>query len=150
MKNRLRHAIVIAALTAIAAAPAPDWRFAASSGDKPNRTIYVIDVASITRSGDNVDFRTQSIFESMTESRDFDRSVTKRHGNCTTMSSQIVENSYYARGEFLDTDQTSSDPIAHKDGSIMYDVLAQACGKEPFQKDTVANPEFAARNYFAQ
>lgn len=144
------RAAALIALTAAAPAFAQDWRVSAISGAKPDRTVYLIDASSIARHGDAVDFTTQSVFEQLTDSRDFDRSVTRRHGTCSAMSSQIVENSYYAKGSFQNTDETPGNLIAHKQGTIMYDVLAQACGAKALEADSVASPETSVRNYFAK
>jgi hypothetical protein len=76
--------------------------------------------------------------------------VTKRRGTCSAMSSQIVENTYYNKGSFQNTDEAPGNVIAHKAGTIMYDVLAQACGAKPLAAGSVASPETAVRNYFAK
>lgn len=144
------RAAALLALTAATPAFAQDWRVSAISGEKPDRTVYLLDAASIVHNGDTVTFTTQSIFERLTASRDFDRSVTKRRGTCSTMSSQIVENSYYANGSFQNTDSTPGNVIAHNEGTVMYDALAQACGKKAMEQDSVANPETTVRNYFAK
>lgn len=149
----IRFACRAAALIALAAATpafAQDWRLSATSGEKPDRTVYLIDAASIVRHGDVVDFRTQSIFEQITASRDFDRSITKRHGTCSTMTSQIVENSYYAKGEFQNTDSTPGNIVTHKEGTVMYDALSQACGTKALEDGTISDPETRIRTYFAQ
>lgn len=145
-----RHALVLLALTAATPAFAQDWRVSAISGEKPDRTVYLLDATSIARNGDTVTFTTQSIFEQLTESRDFDRSVTKRRGTCSSMASQIVENTYYAKGSFQNTDSTAGNMISHKDGTVMYGVLEQACGTKPLEKDSIAHPETTVRNYFAK
>jgi hypothetical protein len=143
-----RHALTLLALTGATPALAQDWRIASAAGAKPDRTIYLIDAASITRTGDTVRFTTQSIFESLSGTRDFDRSITLREGDCTAMSSRIVENSYYAAGAFQSKDSTGSQVIAHKPNTIMYGVLEQACGTKPIDGGKIADPETAIRNYF--
>ena len=145
-----RHALVLLALTGATPAFAQSWRVASLSGEKPDRTVYLLDADSIARSGDTVRFTTQSVFEKLTDTRDFDRSVTRREGNCTTMSSAIVENSYYAGGSYQNNDTTRGNMIAHKENTIMYSVLAQACGKKAMEQGVVANPEAAVRAYFAK
>lgn len=150
MNTLARHALVLLALTGATPAFAQDWRVAAISGDKPDRSVYLLDSASIVRNGNMVEFTTQSIFESTSDGRDFDRSVSKRRGDCTAMSSAIIQNSYYARGAFMNTDNTAGNSIAHREGTVMYGVLATACGKKPLEEGTIANPEAAVRNYFSK
>jgi hypothetical protein len=145
-----RHLLVLLALTGATPAFAQSWHVAAMSGAKPDRTVYLLDTDSIARTGDMVRFTTQSVFEKLTDTRDFDRSVTRREGNCATMSSTIVENTYYAGGSYQNNDATRGNTIAHKENTIMYSVLAQACGKRQIEQGTVANPEAAVRAYFAQ
>lgn len=144
------RAAALLVLTAATPAFAQDWRVSAISGEKPDRTVYLLDAASIVHNGDTVNFTTQSVFEHTTESRDFDRSITKRRGTCSTMSSQIMQNSYYANGTFMNTDDSPGDMIQHNEGTVMYDALAQACGKKAMEQGSVANPEVTVRNYFAQ
>ena len=150
MTRFARHALLLLALTGATPAFAQDWRVSAISGAKPDRTVYLLDAASIAHNGDTVTFTTQSIFEQLTASRDFDRSVTRRKGSCSAMSSQIVENSYYAGGSFQNTDSTPGNMISHKEGTVMYDALEQACGKKAMEQDSIANPETTVRNYFAK
>jgi hypothetical protein len=150
MTRFARHALLLLALTGATPAFAQDWRVAAISGAKPDRTVYLLDTASIVRNGDAVSFTTQSIFEHLTEGRDFDRSVTRRFGDCTAMASAIIENTYYARGSFQSTDATKGSSIAHKDGTVMYGVLQMACGTKPLEAGSIASPETTVRNYFAK
>lgn len=138
------------ALAVASPAFADDWRVSTISGEKPARTVYLIDVSSILRDGDTVTFMTQSIFENTTANRNFDRSITRRRGSCSAMSSQIIENSYYANRVFLNTELTPGDVITHRDGTIMHDVLAQACGIKAINAATIANPESQVRGYFAK
>lgn len=145
-----RYALPLLALTAATPAFAQDWRVAAISGAKPDRTVYLVDNATIIRNGDDITLTTQSIFERITESRDFDRSVTRRFGNCTTMASAIIENTYYAAGTLKSNDKTKGNTIAHQQGTVMYGVLEKACGKKPFDAGAVNNPETAVRTYFAK
>ncbi|MES2987155.1 MAG: surface-adhesin E family protein [Pseudomonadota bacterium] len=146
-----RHAALLLALTAAAPAFAQDWRIAATAGAKPARSVYLIDAASIVRNGDTVTFMSQTVFESLSETRDFDRSVTKRQGTCSNLASRIMQNSYYARGVFSNTDSTpSANIIAHREGTVMYGVLQTACGVRAMQAGTIANPEAHVRAYFAK
>src|ERR1044072_9000209 len=144
------RAALLIALTGATPAFAQDWRVSAISGEKPDRTVYLLDAASIVHNGDSVTFTTQSVFEHTTDARDFDRSVTKRRGTCSTMSTQIVENSYCVNGSFQNTDSTPGNMIQHKDGTVMYDALSQACGKKAMEQNSIANPETTVRNYFAK
>jgi hypothetical protein len=150
MTRFARYAVALIALTAAAPAFAQDWRISAISGEKPDRTVYLIDASSVARTGDTVTFTTQSIFEQLTDSRDFDRSVTKRRGTCSAMSSQIVENTYYAKGSFQNTDSSPGNIITHKPNTVMYDALQMACGLKPLEQDAIAHPETTVRNYFAK
>jgi hypothetical protein len=150
MTRFARHALLLLALTAATPAFAQDWRVSAISGAKPDRTVYLLDAASIVHNGDTVTFTTQSIFEQVTDTRDFDRSITKRKGSCSAMASQIVQNSYYVNSTFQNTDSTPGNMITHKDGTVMYDALSQACGKKAMEQDSIANPETTVRNYFAK
>ncbi|MES2444176.1 MAG: surface-adhesin E family protein [Pseudomonadota bacterium] len=150
MTRFARYALPLLALTAATPAFAQDWRVAAISGAKPDRTVYLLDNAAIVRSGDSITFTTQSVFEQLTEGRDFDRSVTRRFGDCTTMASAIIQNSYYARGAFVSTDSTKGSTIAHREGTVMYGVLEKACGKKALEGNTLTNPESAVRAYFAK
>jgi hypothetical protein len=54
------RAAALIALTAATPAFAQDWRVSAISGEKPDRTVYLLDASSIIRSGDSVNFTTQS------------------------------------------------------------------------------------------
>lgn len=150
MTRIARHGLLLLALTGATPAFAQDWRVSSISGEKPDRAVYLIDAASIVHNGDTVDFTTESIFESLSGSRDFDRSVTKRHASCSAMSSQIVENNYYASGKFQSSDTTPGQMLTAKSGTLIYDVIEQACGKAVLQQDTVADPEAAVRAYFAK
>lgn len=145
-----RYALPLLALTAATPAFAQDWRVSGVSGTKPGRTVYLVDTAATVRNGDAVSFTTQSIFEQLAEGRDFDRSVTKRRGNCSTMASAIAENSYYANGSLLNTDTTLGSTIAHNEGTVMYSVMEKVCGKKTFDGGSIAHPETAVRAYFAK
>lgn len=144
------RAALLLALTAATPAFAQDWRVTAMSGEKPDRAVYLVDSASVVRNGDTVNFTTQSVFERTTDVRDFDRSVTKCRGLCSTMSSAIAENSYYADGSFKNTDSTLGSTLAHKEGTVMYASMEMVCGKKPFTGDSITNPETAVRAYFAK
>jgi len=145
-----RYVLPLLALTAATPAFAQDWRIAAISGAKPDRSVYLVDQAATVRNGSAITLTTQSIFEKLTEGRDFDRSVTRRFGDCTTMSSAIIENTYYANGYLKSKDKTKGNTIAHREGTVMYGVLAKACGQKPFEGNMLVNPETAVRAYFAK
>jgi hypothetical protein len=140
--------VILIALTAATPAFAQDWRIAAMIEERPDRTIYYIDAASITRSGDTVRFTTQSVVDGLTDDRAFDRSVTRRNGNCRTMSSAIVANTYYANGALLLNDTEPSPAMSHKAGTIIYSLLAQVCGEQPLDATRIDDPEGTARAYF--
>jgi len=145
-----RYALPLLALTAATPAFAQDWRVAAISGAKPERTVYLVDNGAIIRNGDDITLTTQSIFETLKEGRDFDRSVTRRFGNCTTMASAIIENTYYVSGKLINNDKSKGNTIAHREGTVMYGVLEKACGKKPLEGNSLSNPESAVRAYFAK
>lgn len=140
---------LLLALTA-AAPPADGWRIADTGGSKPDRSAYFIDSYSVVRSGETVRFRTSTIFENLTDDRDWDRSITTREGNCTTKSSAIVENRIYAKGVLIDTMTTRGDTVTHGPQSLMRAVLNMVCGDEAYGGPVVADPLAAARTAFAK
>jgi hypothetical protein len=141
--------LVLAMLILTGAAPAfaQQWHVASVNGEAPDRTVYFVD-AAFRRTGTIVRFSTQSIFESLTDGRDFDRSVTQRRGNCATMSSAIMRNEYYARGRLLSSDPSPGSEIRHSEGTILYGVMQIVCGARALDGSAVATPEANARAYF--
>jgi hypothetical protein len=92
--------LLLAATALIAASPAAaqTWRIASTGGTAPGRSVYFVDLSSIQRTGSTVIFTTSTIFEGITADRDWDRSVTKRKGDCTAKSSQILQNTFFDGG----------------------------------------------------
>lgn len=138
------------ALTAAAPLPADGWRMADTGGSGADRSAYFIDSYSVVRSGETVRFRTSTIFENITQERDWDRSITTREGNCTTKSSTIVENRIYARGALIETVTTRGNTVTHGPESLMRAVLNMVCGDEAYGGPVVADPVAAARAAFAK
>lgn len=126
---------------------AQQWHVASVSGDAPDRSVYFVD-ANFRRTGNVVRFSTQSVFESLTDGRDFDRSVTQRRGNCATMASTIMRNDYYVDGRLLSSDPAPGSEITHREGTILYGVMQIVCGTRQVDGEPVATPEANARAYF--
>lgn len=127
-------------LTATPAA-AESWRLSGRSADGPGASVFLIDMDSIEREGDHVRFTTQSVYRSTTESRDFDRSIIERVGNCALGASIIVRGIYHRGNTVLDDNRWPGDIIKHSPGSLMESTLQVACGRIAPEGPVVANPQ---------
>ncbi|MBN8844232.1 MAG: hypothetical protein J0H88_13405 [Sphingomonadales bacterium] len=136
----------------LAAAGATEgWRFVdtGSSGDGI-ASAYFVDSYSVARNGDTVRFRTSTIFNTTTEDRDWDRSITQREGSCAAKASTIVTNEYYRNGKLLDRDTNPGERRTHSAGSMMHGAMSMVCGDEAYGGPVVADPVAAAKAEFAK
>lgn len=141
--------------TSSTAVPPPSmtgvWRLASNAGAKPNRSLFYIDTASIRRDGDMIDFKSVTLYEGGTSSdRDYDRSLIQRHGNCATMSSQMIVAAFYAGDRLLESANASRQWLTHTQGSIIYGAMLAACGKRDYQTRQIDDPLGASRAFFAE
>jgi hypothetical protein len=143
--------LLLAATALIAASPAAaqTWRIASTGGTAPGRSVYFVDLSSIQRTGSTVIFTTSTIFEGITADRDWDRSVTKRKGDCTAKSSQILQNTFFDGGTEIDSSDEPGNMIVHGENSIMRGVLDAVCGDGTYDGAVVANPRVAATDWFS-
>ena len=139
-----------AMLCAAQPAAADNWRMSGYGGDAPQRAVYVVDTDSVVRDGDTVRFRTSTVWESYTDGRDFNKSVTQRQGSCSAKSSKIVVNSLYADGTLIDVDDAAGEVISHGPESIMRSVLEAVCGEADYETETIDDYEAALRTWLAE
>ena len=131
-------------------AMAANWRVAATGGDAPDRSVFLVDTESIRRNGDSIRFWTHTIMERVDNERDWDRSVTLREGSCADSSTAIVQNSFYRAGEHVETDRERLAAVFHQPGSMMHGVMAAACGRREYVTEGVSDPEPVIRAFFAE
>lgn len=130
----------LAALALPQAAQAQNWRLAAYASDAP-KMAYFVDVDSVRRNGNIVTFKQQTIYETTSPTRDFDRSMLTRQADCTAMTSFMRDSSFYVRGTYLDTEAGPSEPTVAKPGSVLLTMLNTVCGRGDYFSPVVANPE---------
>ncbi|MDG2534882.1 hypothetical protein P6144_14575 [Sphingomonas sp. HITSZ_GF] len=130
----------LAALVAPHTASAQSWRLAAYSNQAPQMA-YFVDVDSVRRNGNIVTFKQQTIYETTSPTRDFDRSMLTRQADCAAMTSFMRDSSFYVRGTYLDTEAGPSDPTVAKQGSVLLTMLTTVCGRGNYFSEVVANPE---------
>ncbi|MDQ0250004.1 hypothetical protein J2W22_002068 [Sphingomonas kyeonggiensis] len=132
--------LALAALVVPHTASAQNWRLAAYSNQAPQMA-YFVDVDSVRRNGNVVTFKQQTIYETTSPTRDFDRSMLTRQADCTAMTSFMRDSSFYVRGTYLDTEAGPSDPTLAKPGTVLLTMLNTVCGKGDYFSPVVANPE---------
>jgi hypothetical protein len=130
----------LAALTLPHAAQAQNWRLAAYSNQAPQMA-YFVDVDTVRRNGNIVTFKQQTIYETTSPTRDFDRSMLTRQADCAAMTSFMRDSSFYVRGTYLDTETGPSDPTLAKPGTVLNTMLTTVCGKGDYFSPVVSNPE---------
>jgi len=130
----------LAALVVPNAASAQNWRLAAYSNTAPQMA-YFVDVDSVRRNGNTVTFKQQTIYETTSPTRDFDRSMLTRQADCSAMTSFMRDSSFYVRGTYLDTEAGPSDPTLAKPGTVLLTMLTTVCGRGNYFSEVVANPE---------
>lgn len=140
--------LVIIGIATASPAAAQTWMRAATSGDAPVRVWWLVDTDSIQRNGDSITLTMQSIFENTTDARNYDRSVLRREGSCTALSSTILEDHYYLRGTLVEHNTTRGPTVVHKPGTVMNHVMAAACGLRQYQAGPYADPETTMRGWF--
>jgi hypothetical protein len=136
----------------IAAAGAPEgWRIVdTGSGSDGVISAYFVDSYSVVRNGDTVRFRTSTIFNTTTEDRDWDRSVTTREGSCAAKASAILSNEYYRGRKLIERSDERGERRAHSEGSMMHGAMNMVCGDEAYGGPVVADPIAAASAAFAK
>jgi hypothetical protein len=135
-----RTLLALAALALPHAAQAESWRLAAYSAQAPQMA-YFVDVDSVRRNGNIVTFKQQTIYETTSPTRDFDRSMLTRQADCGAMTSFMRDSSFYVRGKYLDTEAGPSDPTVAKPGSVLLTMLTTVCGRGDYFSPVVSNPE---------
>ena len=132
---------LIALLASVAAVPAAanSWRLASNGGDAPDRGRYYIDLDSVRRSGDIVDFTSMSVYEGMRKSG-YNRAVVVQRGNCATMSSQSLIYKFYVGSNLVQTDDSGTEWSPNKEGSLAYGILMAACAKRAYWGDPTTDP----------
>jgi len=145
-----RLALLLALAGTVTAMPASAelWRLASDGGAAPDRMHYYVDIDSVRRNGDTVEYTTMTVYERISGDRDYDRSWIKRRGNCASMSSQMLVTSFYAKGKLLETDSTPDKWITHQDGSIAYGMLSAVCGKRAYRGNPTTDPIGLSRSQF--
>lgn len=131
--------IALAASVAAMPAAANTWRLASNGGESPDRGRYYIDVDTVRRSGDMVEFTSMSVYESM-RSSGYNRAVVAQRGNCATMSSQSLLYKFYVDGKLVQTDDSSNQWSPNKEGTLAYGILMAACGKRDFWGSATGDP----------
>lgn len=137
-----------AILAAATPAAAETWRMVGNGGTAPQRSVYLLDTDSISRTGNKVRFRTTTVWEGVTDERDFDKSITMREGDCGTMSSKIVANSYYRNSMLQSSDDLEGSMLKHGETSLMYGVMDAVCRGVGFESGPLQNPEASVRSWF--
>ncbi|MFS2112543.1 surface-adhesin E family protein [Sphingomonas sp. Sphisp140] len=132
--------LALAALVVPHTASAQNWRLAAYSNQAPQMA-YFVDVDSVRRNGNVVTFKQQTIYETTSPTRDFDRSMLTRQADCAAMTSFMRDSSFYVRGTYLDTEAGPSDPTLAKPGTVLLTMLETVCGRGNYFSPVVTNPE---------
>jgi hypothetical protein len=132
--------LALVALVVPHTASAENWRMAAYSNTAPQMA-YFVDVDSVRRNGNTVTFKQQTIYETTSPTRDFDRSMLTRQADCSQMTSFMRDSSFYVRGTYLDTEAGPSDPTLAKAGTVLLTMLTTVCGKGDYFSPVVTNPE---------
>lgn len=133
-------------IAAASPAAAENWRMTGFGGEAPDRTVYLVDLDSISRIGNTIRFRTSTIWEAASSSNDFNLTLTQREGNCAKMASGVTVNEYYLDAELIDKDEEPTGQNVHSPESLIYATLAAACGDESyFESETLTDPEATVR-----
>ncbi len=141
--------LALAALLVPQAAWADNWRMAAYSGtDMQQQLAYFVDIDSIQRTGTKITFNSQTIYQALTDARDFDRSVIKREADCANMSTRMLDSNFYAAGKFLGNESGAGDFVTAKTGTVLETMLNVACGRGDYRSPVVADPESWSRERF--
>lgn len=141
--------LALAALVAPQAAWADSWRMAAYSGvDMQQQLTYFVDVDSIQRTGSKITFNSQTIYQALTDARDFDRSVIKREADCGTMATRMIDSNFYAGGKFLGNESDVGDEVIAKPGTVLEGMLNVVCGRGDYKSPIIADPESWSREKF--
>lgn len=128
-------------------ASAEAWRLAAYSTDAP-QMVYMIDVDSIQRQGTRVTFKQQSIYETTSPTRDFDRTVMTRQADCFSRESSFGDSSFFINGKLLGSEKGPSTTTTAKDGSVLFYMIEAVCGRRDFFSPVLGSPESWARDKF--
>ncbi|WP_422060589.1 surface-adhesin E family protein [Sphingopyxis sp.] len=144
-------ALSVSVLLAAAGAAQEGWRLVdTGTGNDGVVSAYFVDSYSVVRSGDTVRFRTSTIFNSTTDDRDWDRSITTREGSCAAKASTILSNDYYSGSELLEHNSDPGERRAHSVGSMMHGAMSMVCGDEAYASPVVADPVATAHAEFAK
>ncbi|WP_109808700.1 surface-adhesin E family protein [Sphingosinithalassobacter portus] len=148
------YALLLIAIGSLAALPASaqQWQVAKSSGHAPDRAVYLVDTASITREGDHVRFRSMTVWEQPTSNGeiDYNRSVTDREANCPRHATAILTNSYYLNGQLTASEEFDGTIQAHEPGSVMRAVVDLVCGTGSYQTRPLGDPEPMVRSWLSR
>lgn len=139
--------LVLLPLLAPQAASAESWRLAAYSTNSPQMA-YFVDIDSVQRTGSKVTFRQQTIYERITETRDFDRSMLTREADCVANTSLMRDSSFYITGRYLDTEKGPSSQTVAQSGSVLRRMIDAVCGRLDYYSPVVATPDTWVREKF--
>lgn len=140
--------LALAAFLVPHTASAESWRLAAYSNTAP-QLVYFVDVDSIKRDGNKVSFRQTTIYESVTEARDFTRSVLWRDADCGDYSSTMHNSDFYVGGKFLGHEDGPGTNTIAKPGSVLLTMLTTVCGRGDYFSPVVTGDiELWARGKF--
>ena len=148
MVRKIVAAILVASMATPAAAA--QWRVASWGGDRPQRSVFLVDVETLRREGDTVHFWTQTILESPPSDQDWNRSVTYRRGSCADNSTAILQNSFFNAGRQIDTENEPRPAVVHQRDSVMFGVMQAVCGREAWLTEPVGDPEPVVRKAFRE
>ncbi|AMU93060.1 MAG: hypothetical protein KAF42_14100 [Sphingopyxis terrae] len=140
---------MLALLPLLAPQPAfaESWRLAAYSSNAP-QLVYLVDIDSVQRSGTTVTFRQQTLYESTTDTRDFDRTMTTRQADCGSNTSFMRDSSFYVAGKYLDTEAGPSDSTTAQSGSVLRQLIDTVCGRSDYFSPILPAPESWVREKF--
>ncbi len=151
MKKRSLLLIAIGSLAALPAS-AQQWQVAKSSGHAPDRAVYLVDTASIAHAGDQVRFRTMTVWEQPTSKGDiaYNRSITDRQADCARHGTAILANSYYLSGQLTASEEIDGAIQPHEPGSVMRAVVDLVCGTGSYQTRPLGDPEPMVRSWLSR
>lgn len=130
-------------------ASAEAWRLAAYSNTAP-QLAYFVDIDSIKRDGTKVSFRQMTIYQEVTATRDFTRSMLWRDADCSDYSSSMRNSDFYVGSKFLGHEDGPGDTMIAKPQSVLLTMLNTVCGRgDYFSPVVTGDVEAWVRGKFA-
>jgi hypothetical protein len=139
--------LAVAALILPQAASAQAWRLAAYSNNTPQMA-YLVDINSVQRNGTKVTFRQQTVYERVSDTRDFDRSLLTREVDCANNSSFMRNSDFYVNGKFLGHEEDATNPTMAKAGTVLETMLNTVCGRTDYFSPVLTDAENWVRGKF--